>query len=351
MKCIFKKTLTILTILFLVGTSFSLTVSAESKEGNLPFSVEPIYPENQKKDVNGYIYIDEKGKVNQPLHFNIQNHSEETIEVEVNPVNAYTSPSGVIQYKEKEANNSKITNPDYELKKYLNVKESVITLHENENKTIEIDFNTKEGLEGMILGGISFSLKDSKDEAEAGEENTFTINNKVNVIIGVMAELSEVSEVEFELQEPFFQTMPSYYTINLPIENKTPVYSPNNKVNYTVSYKGEELFSGETELDFAPHTNTNFAFPYEHEEIEKGKDYEIKGELITEDGTKENFNYHVKYEGKEEESISSTASSTSSIEKPEEKSQMSFWVFGLASIVLLIVLLMIFKRRTSKEQH
>src|SRR5690625_1893263 len=97
MKCIFKKTLTILTILFLVGTSFSLTVSAESKEENLPFSVEPIYPENQKEDVNGYIYIDEKGKVNQPLHFNIQNHSEETIEVEVSLSSIYgRSPSPLI---------------------------------------------------------------------------------------------------------------------------------------------------------------------------------------------------------------------------------------------------------------
>ena len=311
-------------------------------------------PENQKEDVNGYIYIEEKGKVNQPLHFNVENHSEKTIEVEVNPVNAYTSPSGVIQYKEKEVDNSKITNPDYELKKYLDVKESVITLHEGENKTIDIDLNTKEGLEGMILGGISFSLKDSEDEAVAGEENTFTINNKVNIIIGVMAELSEVSEVEFELQEPFFQTMPSYYTINLPIENKTPVYSPNNKVKYTVSYKNEELFSGETELDFAPHTSTSFSFPYEHEEIEKGRDYEIKGELVTKDGTKESFSYDVTYEGKEEGKISSSASSTdssvSSIDKPKEKSQFSFWVIGFASTILLIILF-IFYRRRRESQH
>src|SRR5690625_2348657 len=84
-----------------------------------------------------------------------------------------------------------------------------------------------------------------------------------------MAELSEIGEAEFELQEPYFQTMPSYYTINIPIENKTPVYSPNNKVNYTVSYKDEELLSGETELDFAPHTNTNYAFTNEHKKIEK----------------------------------------------------------------------------------
>src|SRR5690625_1721405 len=89
MKRTIKSLITIVTVLFLVGTSFSLTVSAESKEGNLPFSVEPIYPENQKEDVNGYIYIEEKGKVNQPLHFNVENHSEKTIEVEVNPVNAY----------------------------------------------------------------------------------------------------------------------------------------------------------------------------------------------------------------------------------------------------------------------
>lgn len=247
-------------------------------ENKIPIDIKPVLPDNQDVDVTSYISINTKeDKLKQDLEFVITNNTSEKQEISVKVVDAYTSPSGVVQYTDKEQENSEISDDKYEISEYLKVDgDSVITLKGNEEKKVKTSLDV-EGLDGILLGGIEFQTVETGEEIEQGE-TSFQIDNEINMVVGVKIDFGTEKEVELLNDKPYIDPMPSYYVVRLPITLDTPLFKKVD-FDYEVLYKDDVLFKNENSYEFTPMSKTNISLAWEHDEIKKNKEYLLKGKL------------------------------------------------------------------------
>lgn len=313
----------------------------------LPFMVEPVLPKNQDEDVSSYIsLVPEDGVVKQNVEFKITNESEVDQEIKINVVDAYTSPNGVIQYVEKESDNSVIANEAYKLSNYLKVDENNITLKAGETRIVSGFLNAND-LEGVLLGGVSFSAIE-EGETEQKDNSSFKINNEINMVIGVMINFDTTQEANFIIEDPFLDPMPSYFAIRLPISLDSPLLVKDSEVKYQVKNKGEKLFSGQKEFSFAPFTKVNMSIPFEHEEIKNNETYEVIGEIIYKDKEgneiKKDFEGSFKYRKEKE-----VNENTSLLKAPVEKSNFPMWGVLVVIIPMVVIVFLVYRNRKLRK--
>lgn len=325
-------------LLLSFGTS-KIFVQANS----IPFSVEPILPDNQDKETKSYISVSPKGKsLSQEFQFQLTNLSNETKEIKINIVDAYSSPNGVIQYVNEASENSEIVNEQYKLSNYLTADNDIVTINSGETKIISTKIDV-DHLEGVLLGGVSFTVVEEGEEI-IQSENTFQINNEINMVIGVLVNFETTEDATFIIDEPFIDPMPAYYAIRLPITLEAPVLQQDVLIKYEVKHKDVTLFTNEKNLNFAPFTKTNVSIPYEHNEIARNESYTIIGELIYQnsqgDKISDSFEKTFQYEKEKE-----TNNEIGSFSPPIEKGSFPSWLFILFVIPLVIIPIIIRKKK------
>ena len=283
LKKVLRKVCALL-VLFLFGSV--LSVSAE--EQGLPFSVEPVLPDNQVEGVKSYLSVKvDDTSLSETYSFLITNQSEVEQSVDVAVVDAYTSPNGGIQYAlDGELERSSIHNDAYVLSNHVSIDQEVVTLAPLETKTIHLQVDLSD-VKGSILGGLRFSLIDSETEPES-QGGGFQINNKINMIIGAMFTFDTDTPIDYEFGEMSIDPMPSYFAMRLPISLNAPRLNNDVNLSYEVFNHLDEpaLFSGEQVLNFAPHTSTDISLPFNYAEIESNHEYTLKGTLSYKDGDK-----------------------------------------------------------------
>lgn len=334
-----KKTIALLICSFLIICSFlDVSATVASADGQ-PFSVRPILPDNQDKNITNYISIttNEK-KISQEIQFIITNKTNHALKVKVSPVNALTSPNGVIQYLPTlKETNSEITKNLYGLKQYVKNSEKTVELKPSENKIVKLDIAIPK-MNGTILGGINFQ---TINEGSKGSEDQFSINNEINNIIGVRFNFPTNDQPEFIIGTPFIDQMPALYALRLPITNDSSILLKDISLDYEVwDYKGEKVF-GADKIDyvfnFAPNTKANIAIPWDHEKLSENKTYKITGEIKYQG---ENYPFEKEFTFKNEADTYSAINHTRpTIDKD--------WTWLLITLGMLtgIVMFLLWKRR------
>lgn len=259
-----------------------IIIPMKSNASGISFDVKPVLPPNQDPDVTSYISINaESESVNQELEFVLKNHKDVEQTVEINVVDAYTSPNGVVQYVEEEMDNMEIIDDRYKMTNYLKLDgENKIVLKPNEEKTIKTKLDVG-GLEGVLLGGVTFKTVEEGEVIEQ-DKSTFQIDNEIKMVIGVKVDFGTERNVEIEIGEPFVDPMPAYYAVRLPVTLNAPLLKKLD-LDYQIIKDGETLFEGEGEYDFAPMTKTELSLAWEHEKIEEKTPYVLKGTLSYKD--------------------------------------------------------------------
>lgn len=330
--------------LFILVLILGFETNATFAESNrIPFSVEPILPDNQDKETKSYISVSPKGNsLSQEFQFQIANLSNERQEIKINIVDAYSSPNGVIQYVNEASENSEIIHEEYKLSSHLKTENDVITLEKNETKIISTKLDV-ESLEGVLLGGVSFSAVQKGEEIEESD-STFQINNEINMVIGVLVNFDTEKDATFMIESPFLDPMPTYYAIRLPITLEAPVLQQDVIISYNVLYKNKTIFENEKNFNFAPYTKTNISIPFEHNEIVPNEKYTIKGELIYQnrhgDEVIERFEETFIYE--KENGVGNV---TGLLSPPDEKGSFPTWSLLLLIVPLAIILYVIRKKK------
>jgi len=320
-----------------------------ANETSIPISIKPVLPENQDSNISSYISINSKSKaLKQDLEFTIINNTNVEQEVEMKIVDAYTSPNGIVQYTDKEQENSKIIDNNYKISSYLKLNEiNKIKLSGKEERKIKASLDV-DNLEGTLLGGIAFKTTTDSENVEEGK-NTFQINNEINMIVGIMIDFETDQETNLLIDEPFVDPMPSYYVIRLPITLNSPLFKKVN-FDYEVHQASDILFSNNNELDFAPQTRTNIALPWEHEEIEREVTYLLKGELTYKDqsGKKQTKKIEKEFMFKRDKN---EVTVFDTLKAPLEKNGFSMYWLLMFVIVIGLVYFYIRKKKYNKNYY
>lgn len=312
-----------------------------SHASGIPFDVKPILPDNQEPNITSYISIKPDSKsLDQNLEFTIKNNESKEKEIEINVVNAYTSPNGVVQYVKKEQENSRIVDDSYKLTNYLSLEgDNKITLKGNEERKIVTKLNVDE-LDGVVLGGVSFKTV-SEGKVKEQENASFQINNEINMVIGVMIDFGTDKKVAINIGDPYVDPMPAYYAVRLPVSLETPLFKE-LKLDYKVLHKDKELFSNKSKYDFAPMTETNIALAWEHEEIKPNTPYILKGVFTYKDidGKEKTLEFEKEFIFKDEKQENVFASLTT----PIVEGNFPYWLVALAVLLTLLVVYYVRKR-------
>ena len=311
----------------------------KSDASGIPFDIKPVLPSNQDPDVTSYISINAESSknINQELEFVLKNHKDVEQTVEINVVDAYTSPNGVVQYVEEEMDNTEIIDDRYKMTNYLKLDgENKIVLKPNEEKTIKTKLDVG-GLEGVLLGGVTFKTVEEGEIIEQ-DKSTFQIDNEIKMVIGVKVDFGTERNVEIEIGEPFVDPMPAYYAVRLPVTLNAPLLKKLD-LDYQIIKDGETLFEGEGEYDFAPMTKTELSLAWEHEKIEEKTPYVLKGTLSYKDVDGEektlDFEKEFVFEGDEQDG------SLKTLTVPIIEKDVSILPFVLILVIVLLGVLFI----------
>ncbi|MGG0656476.1 WxL protein peptidoglycan domain-containing protein [Rummeliibacillus pycnus] len=330
-------------VFMILGSLIGSPVSA-AENNRLPYSIIPVFPENQDKDVSQYISITSKNGVNQQISFQLANNTKAKQQVNMKILNAYTSPNGIIQYETKKTEDAMIIAKEYEMKKYAKIPKS-ITLNAGQVKTVKVDIDIPK-IKGSVLGGIAFQITE-KDSQESNKKGvTFSLKNKINTIYGIAVHSSKNHKAKFSFGDVFVDPMATYYAVRLPITLHSPLIIHNANINYKVSHKGKKLFFAKKSMKFAPMTKTNFSIPFDYKEIKQGEIYTLKGELTyTDSSGKEHiqkFEKDFKYE-----KDGTTNNIKNMLKAPFDNSHS--WIIYI--LLLFLLLLILFYLRKKKENE
>lgn len=338
---------------FLISIIVIGTGATQANANNLeiPFGVNLITPEGQDEDVDNYVSITtDKESIEEKLQFSLVNNGDSDKEILVEVVDGYTSPSGVVQYSVEGPENSEITDEKYKMSNYITIEgneedNNVIKLKKGEEKIVTLNLNADK-LDGVILGGVLF--KENEDESNKSEGD-FSIESEVNMVIGVKVDFGTDKLVNLNVDKPFVEVMPTLHVIRLPIELDTP--APKKvKFDYNVEQDGEILFSGESEIDFAPKSKANIRFPWEAETIEDKQKYILKGTMsyndldgeVREVEVNEEFTYKKESTGK-----NIITKITSPIEEGGSNLILILGFLTLATVLIVVLI----KKKRSKEKE
>jgi len=334
-----RKAFVLLSICCICITCFgALPISAEEQ----PYTIDPVIPSNQDKGITNYISISsDKSELSQTIEFLITNNTNEPLEILVKPLNALTSPNGVIQYKPGiSEENSKLIDQKYSMTDYVEVIDKVV-IPGGSSKVIEANIKMSD-IEGTILGAIGFQAvtEQTVKETDAAQ---FKINNETNNIIGLQVNFGTDSTDKFIIDDPYVDPMPSFYAIRLPISLHSPLLMNDVALDYVVSHEEKKLFEskGMYSFNFAPESKANFALPWDNEEIEEGETYTIKGTLTYQSNGEKSLDF-------EKEFTFTTGANQMELGKdlsPPNVKGINIWLLLAALLVLFLILFMLVRNR------
>lgn len=318
-------------VLFILVLPLTLTVYAN--EDQVPYSVKAILPENQINDDVSYFDIGMDTEEELTLEVIIQNYSAEEITININNNTATTNSNGLITYDGVDAEpHSSMKYPFNELSA-LSSDEVKIPAESGKSVTLNVKA-PEESFDGIILGGIQFTLEPEKAEQDEG----VTVQNRFSYVIGVQIQENENNnEVEPELiLEDVNPGIINHRTgLQTEFANTTPVII-NDVVFEGEVYKEnseEPLFKRKVEdFSIAPNSKFNFPVMYDNKELETGT-YVFKGTATNENNS---WKFDQEFEVTEDKADEANDEAVG-IEDEEDSNFLMYLVVGLAILVVVLV--------------
>lgn len=262
--------------LFLLISVLSPKIYAKTNIESKSLLINPILPVNQI-DKEGYFHLGVKPGDVQVVYVEVENPTNESVNVHIEPANAVTSPyGGIIYVSDNEYENHSILNKQFELSNRIEA-ESVVTLEPNTKKSVPITIRVPEEGFGTILGGILFrTYIDSPVQynEKGGEKTTFSIENEFVYALAIQLELPNLNNkgTGFSIGEPFLELYPSGPQIKMEMVNNKSTILKNISGKYMVKdHLDNELFSGHIQpFMMAPMTKIDYPIFWNHHELNDG---------------------------------------------------------------------------------
>lgn len=255
-------------------------------ENDFEFRVEPIFPQSQVGN-EGYYHF--KGEPNQTvtLQAKVINESNETMQVLIRGLNAYSSKQGIVYQEEPASDTTSIVEESYQFKNAITTP-SEISLEPLETKIL--DFSVKvPNIAGTLLGSMEFRVFQGTEELGNNEEQSQLLIDQYKAVnYGVQVDISDYTgETDISFGTPSYS--PEQMAIMIPVENIHPVIVPNIAGTYEITKEGDEDFAIKGELasfKMAPMTSFQYPISWTEGTLEPGT-YHVNSTLAINGKTKE----------------------------------------------------------------
>lgn len=323
---------------FFIACALTLFIplSASAEDGTVPYSVEAVIPDNQINENATYFDIEMDQDQRQNLEVIIHNTSNETITVNVTNHFTTTNSNGIITY-------DGMTEEPHESMQHPFDEISSISQEEVEvgaNSREEVILNVQapdEPFDGVILGGLYFTLEADTPEEDSGLE----IQNQYSYALAVqITESGNNTEIKPELLLENLNPGIVNHRTGLQTEfvNPTPVIISELEFNGTVSEAGSEEVIYERKADnftIAPNSQFNFPVMFDNERLEPGT-YTFRADV----GNGEyNWQFEEDFEITED---TADEANESAVELEEDDSWMVYVILAMAAVILLLAIVIIY---------
>lgn len=317
-------------ILIFLSIISPLTVQAQ--EGNVPYSVGAVLPENQINDDATYFDIEMEQGQSQDLEITVYNSSDDPITVSVNNHFAATNSNGIITY------DGSIEEPDesmsYPFDEISSIDENEVEVEPLSQETVTVNVTAPdESFDGVILGGLYFTMEPESSEEESGLE----IQNSYSYALAVqIRETNNDTSVEPELElDEVHPGIVNHRTgLQTQFVNSTPVIIGELEFTGSVYESGsEEPLYTRTDENFtiAPNTKFNYPIMYDNQRLEPG-DYIFQA---TASNNSHEWEFKENFEITEDEA---DEANETAVELDEDYSWLIYIVIILGIVILLLMI-------------
>lgn len=335
--------LAVICLFYSEGRSFAET----SETGAAGFTYSLTFPENQIEENLGYFSLKMIPKQEQVVKIALSNPSDKKVTVSVSLNGAKTNQNGVIEYGESKIEND----PSLKLKfEDLVSGPNFVDLLPKETKDLAIKITIpKEGIEGIVSGGIQLMLADQKGVPSS--ENGSKILNKYAYVVGMLLqETTETLTTDLKLNSVIAGQNNFRNTIFVNFSNVVASYVENMTVVTQITKKGNDnvLFDRkQTGLRMAPNTFLNFPVSMNGERMTAGK-YVAKT-LVTTNNQK--WEWNQEFEIKQADADKYNERDVSLVQ--EKETDWLVVILIVISILTIIVIstLLLAKRKKRKKKR
>lgn len=254
----------------------TFTLAADNSTNNGPvFSVSPIYPSHQDKEVGeqGYFKLTVSPGTKEVLEIEVVNLSEENIQVSVSRNRGTTTDTGLINYQgTKKKDSPLIQLPELlDFNQMVEERETIVELKGKESKKVATSIQIpNQPFSGDILGGIH--VKETNPKAKKSDKmviNTFSYS--IPVILNSSKELVK-NELTLHKVSPILRNYHPY--IEAELINSQPAIIRDMKINGEIREKKTDEIRYKmnlSDLQMAPHSQFNLGFDLKDTPIEAGE--------------------------------------------------------------------------------
>lgn len=308
-------------------------ITAQANENAVPYSVEAVLNDDQINNDVSYFDIGVEPGEELELEVIVYNSSEEDITVNVANTTAYTNSNGLISYDGEglEPHDSM----KYPFSEISSLKSDTVEVPALGQETVTVKVEAPvESFDGIILGGLHFSLE--PEETESGEG--VTIQNRYAYVLGVkIQERGNDKQVESEIILNNINPGIINYRTGLQTEfaNTTPVIINGITFEGSVYEEGsdEPLFTRTVEdFSIAPNSTFNFPVMYDNHRLEAG-DYVFRAAVSNEEHS---WEFEEAFEVDEETADEANEEAVELVEE-EDNSLLMYLVIGLGILVTILV--------------
>lgn len=311
--------------------------------GVVPYSVQPQLPDNQVDENVSYFDIEMEPGESQDLEVTVYNSSNEEIEVDVQNTLAKTNSNGIITYDGLGEDEVPHESLEYNFTELSSLDESIVKIPAGEQKVVSLEVNApEESFDGVILGGLYFSMEPSESEEAEG----VAIQNRYAYAVAVQireAGNENVVEPDLELMEVEPRAINYRTGLSTTFGNVSPKII-NTSFEGCVYREGEDepLYQNMIEeFIIAPHAQFNFNVMYDNHALEPGN-YVFKANVKSKD---DEWNFEEEFEVTEEVADQANEEAVELIEE-KDNSTLIYLIIGLIVLVLVLltIILVLYKK-------
>ncbi|TDM14936.1 DUF916 and DUF3324 domain-containing protein [Macrococcus bovicus] len=163
-------------MIFVLITLLLVPSAAYADTGDVPFSVAPVFPDNQSEEITDYFDLEMKPGDEQQLKVKLFNTTAKMKEITISANSAVTNGNGLIVY-----DGSLKSEQQQPFSELAEVKEKTVKLAPGETRTTSIKVKAPDkDFDGELLGGLHFLQK-----ADTDETGSVQIKNNYAYVIAV----------------------------------------------------------------------------------------------------------------------------------------------------------------------